>query len=163
MEAESGETYAKIHPVAQWVTALLLLIILAIYVAAGLFVLSTASQLHIPSSFTLFALIFLPLPYLAASAIGLRYMLETYRFSLQQEFLFVRSGTINPTYTAVPYENVQDAQVAQGFVDRLFGIAHVVVSTPASSVYVSNIALATAQQFREELLTLAKMHKGMAE
>ncbi|HQT44402.1 MAG TPA: PH domain-containing protein, partial [Candidatus Micrarchaeota archaeon] len=116
-----------------------------------------------PSAYAILAGPLLALPFFLAWAAEIIFIRKTFRFSLQKGFLFVRSGSINPNYEIVPYENVQDAQVSQGIFERIFGIANVYVSTPAGTVPVFGIKLESAQEFRKDLLALAKMHRGMAE
>ena len=142
---------------ATFLAVLILVISLAIF--AALF----ANAAQISPWLSGLLVLFLAAPWLASLALGAWFIIDTYRFSLQDEFLFARSGVINPTYHVVPYENIQDAQVAQGFFERIFGIASVVVSTPASTVMLYAFDLADARKFREELLTLANLHRNMAE
>ena len=163
MQQESEKTYARLHPITQWWAILGFAIVL--FVLALLWLLVAIALSAFPGAlwFLTIAAAFLAFPSLAAYAINTLHMLRTYRFSLQEQFLFVRSGTINPTYHMIPYENIQDAQVSQGLLDGLFNVAAVTVSTPASSLTIYALGKNDAQKFREDLLSLARMHKNMAE
>jgi len=163
LQSESRLTYVKVHPIAQWVAVAGFLVILIVIIGIALFAAVFASSVNFSPWLAGLSVLFLAAPWLASLAIESRYMLETYRFSLQDEFLFIRSDVITPVYHIVPYENIQDAQVTQGFFDRIFGIASVVVSTPANTVQILSFNLPEAQKFREELLTLANLHRNMAE
>ncbi len=163
MPDESSTTYCEISRALQAYQAVFFAIVLAIFLALAGFLASMAPSVRISSALAFLLLAFLALPFFAAWAVEIFFIRKTFRFSLQKGFLFVRSGSINPNYEIVPYENVQDAQVSQGIFERMFGIANVYVSTPAGTAPVFGIKLASAQEFRKDLLALAKMHRGMAE
>ncbi len=163
MREESSVTYCRINPAIQLYQALVFFIAFAIFLAIAIFAGSLASGLRMPSTLVVAGLIFLSLPFFVSWGIEIAYLPETFRFSLQQRRLFVRHGAIVPSIDIVPYENVQDAQVIQGIVERIFGMASVLVSTPAGTVYLLGIPLDAAQDFRKDLMSLAKMHRGLAE
>lgn len=159
---ESSKTYANIHPFALAGSVIFLLVSLLVYIGIALAIATSISGI-VPAWLSLSAAIFLLLPWFLAVVIETILLLSSFRFSLQQEYLFVRAGAISPAYHMIPYENVQDTQVMQGVIQRALGIATVVVSTPANTVFIQDISLEEAQKFREDLLTLARMHKNMAE
>jgi len=160
---ESATTYARINPAIQFYQAVVFFIVFAIFLIVSVFAGSIASGIHAPSALVVISLIFLALPFFLAWGIEIAFLPETFRFSLQQEYVFVRHGAIVPSFDLVPYENVQDAQVSQGIVERIFNMATVYVSTPAGMVSIFGISLEDAQEFRKDLLALAKAHRGMAE
>ncbi len=163
MDNECSLTYSRLHPVGQQIGAVMFLAVLAVFLAIAFLISSFASALQIPFTLAFASLLFIALPFFLSWAIEIFLMLDSFRFSLQQECVFVRRGAISPTYDVVPYENVQDAQVSQGPIQRMVGAATIIVSTPASSVIIPNAMLNDAQDFKNELLALAKIHKGMAE
>ncbi len=59
--------------------------------------------------------------------------LKRFRFRLDPSHLFVRRGVILYAYTLIPYENIQDVHVVQGYLDRLFGVWSVIVFTATAS------------------------------
>ncbi|MCX8195330.1 MAG: PH domain-containing protein [Candidatus Micrarchaeota archaeon] len=162
MQKESELTYAPIHFLAQLIRAIWFLLITGIALIL-VFGIAISSAAPVPFWAVVVATIFLLLPWVISEAIEIRYLPDTYRFSLQEEFLFIRSGAIGAEYELIPYENIQDVQLSQELVAKIFGVASVAVSTPASTVFISFLNPKVARKFREDLLTLVKMHKGMAE
>ncbi len=175
LENEGEKTYAPIHPLAQILSIIGFILGQALVLGFLLIVLIILVPIPqiIPGSqdaagIALIAFVLLSLAILLSVAwisafINISKMLITYRFSLQDEYIFVRKGTINPAYHMIPYENVQDAQVRQDVLLKMFNLASVSISTPASSVTVSPLPLETANKFKEDVLTLSRLHRGMAE
>lgn len=159
---EAELTYSKLHPAAQLGRLMGLALILGIYAAISLIAAFAISSIF-PLWAAILAIILLALPFALSGAIEILYLLDAFRFSLQEECLFVRAGAIDPKYELVPYENIQDAQVSQGLFAKLFNVSSVMVSTPASSIFISYLPNEKAKKFREDLLTLARAHKNMAE
>ncbi len=160
---ESELAYAKLHPAAQLARLMGLALIIGIYATISLTA-AFAISMTFPLWAAILAIILLALPFALSEGIEIIYLLDAFRFSLQEEYLFVRAGAIDPKYELVPYENIQDAQVSQdGLFDKLFNVSSVMVSTPASSILISYLPNEKAKKFREDLLTLARAHKNMAE
>jgi membrane protein YdbS with pleckstrin-like domain len=165
MADEGTKTYSTIAPAARLLMTIpLLLISLAIFyfiLLAGTILASSASVQY---GAVLTAIpLFLILPWSLILLVDSYYFIDNYRFSLQKDFLFVREGTLTPRYNIVPYENVQDAHTGQGFFDRLFNTRHVSVSTPSTSLTIQYLRPEDAEGFRNELLALVHLHKGMTE
>lgn len=163
MVRESATTYARINPAFQFYQAIVFFMVFSIYLVVCVIAGGLAGAIHAQPAMAVASMIFLALPFFAAWGAEIAFLPETFRFSLQQDFMFVRHGAIVPSFDLVPYENVQDAQVSQGIVERIFGMATIDVSTPAGTVSVFGISLDSAQEFRKDLLALAKTHRGMAE
>jgi membrane protein YdbS with pleckstrin-like domain len=163
MEEECSITYANPHPISQITRFFSFLVILTIYAALVLLCALAAPPFGYSPFHVIAAGTFLALPWAASEAIEILFLISTFRFSLQPEYFFLRRGAIDPKYHMIPYENIQDAQVSQHILGRLLGLATVVVSTPAGSEAVPDLPLPVAQKFREELLELSRLHKGMAE
>ena len=163
MVPETEQTYAQISVVNQILAFLFFLFLLAIAVIFIAIVTGILAAMGANAAIVALCLLFLAAPLLIDSGMEAFYTLDSFRFSLQKEFAIVRAGAISPSYEMVPYENVQDAQVAQGLIDRIFGLATVTISTPASNLLVPGIKLDVARKFREDLLSLSRMHKHMAE
>ncbi len=159
---EVETTYGGLNPAAKYMRFFGFVAIISIYAAFSLMAVFAASAVF-PIWAGLLCAIAIALPFALSELIEIAFLLETFRFSLQREYLFVRTGAIDPTYELIPYENIQDAQVSQGLVDKLFNVSSVVVSTPASSIFIGFLPNETAKKFREDLLTLAQLHKNMAE
>lgn len=175
MAEESEKTYAMIDPMAQKLAVLGLLaggalsafLIFAIFMPLLAMPLLGAAQSggmgFGPAAFVFLAAAIILSVGLLEAYITIKNMLVTYRFSLQDEYIFVRAGTINPAYHMIPYENVQDAQVSQDILLKMFNLASVSVSTPASTMVITPLPLDVANKFRQDVLSLVQLHKGMAE
>ncbi len=109
------------------------------------------------------AFLLLAVPGLAFVAIEGIYYVRTFRFSLQDELVFSRSGVISPGYTMIPYENVQDVQLSEGLLEKLTRTASVTITTPASTLKVPYLERELAKGLRLELLARAEKHRGLAE
>jgi len=154
---ECSQTYAPIQPAWRWVRGIGLAFLLVLFIIGSL--LSAAAIGWLGP----LALLLLMGPLMLAEALETWKVLDTYRFSLQPTHVFVRSGAINAHYHLLPYENIQDAQMDQGLLERVFGVASVVVSTPASEARIPFLKIEDAKRFQQDVLSRARMHKHMAE
>ncbi|VVC02123.1 Bacterial PH domain protein [uncultured archaeon] len=157
LHEECSKTYAPIQPVWQLVRGVWLLGLIIIFLICSLVSAAAVGPVGPLLAVILFA------PLILAEGIEVWQALDTYRFSLQPEYVFVRAGAINPHYHLLPYENIQDAQVDQGLLERIFGVASVVVSTPASEARIPFLKMEDAKKFSHDVLTLARTHKNLAE
>jgi membrane protein YdbS with pleckstrin-like domain len=154
MESECSKTYADLNFMQQVYAFLPPLLVGVLVLVVVIFLMLANLWLY-----AFFAL-FLAAPLFIGLTLEAIYYLDTYRFSLQEEYLFIRAGVVSPTYHLIPYENIQDAQIS---FDRIFGFTKVFVSTPATSISTFFKKKEDAEKFREDLLSLARMHKNMAE
>jgi len=94
----------------------------------------------------------LPLTLPLGAWYGIEY-LKRLRFRLDKTYFFVRKGVILYSYTLVPYENVQDVHVVQGYVDRIFGVWKVVLFTATASIQGSECVFGLSRESAEKLRT----------
>lgn len=174
LSAESEKTLAKPHWFVTLGMSLLFLILLwvealvagiaAAIVAGAHFFLSDFEVYFgtlIPFSALIFLVVFLPSATLSAiECFGYR---RNYRFSLRKEFIYTRQGTVLKTHSLIPYENIQDVQLDEGFFERLTGTASLRISTPASGTSVPMVERGLAETLKKEILDLAEKHRGLAE
>lgn len=84
-------------------------------------------------SIVLFPLIvLLPLTLVVTGYYAMEYQ-KRLRFRMEDTHFFVRRGVILYAYTLIPYENIQDIHVVQGWLEQLFGIWSVVVFTATTT------------------------------
>jgi uncharacterized protein len=91
---------------------------------------------------------------LAAVVPVIRY--QRWRYALRAEDLWVRQGVLTVTVTIVPYRRLQFVDTRQGPLDRLFGLAQLVVHTAAlgTSARVPGLEVSEAERLRESLAKL---------
>lgn len=84
----------------------------------------------------------------------LRY--RRWRYALRADALWIRRGVLWVTVSAIPYSRLQFVDTRQGPLDRLFGLAQLVVHTAAlgTSGHVPGLAAPEAEQLREHLARL---------
>jgi len=80
-----------------------------------------------------------------------REFIRTFRFRLDGTHLMVRKGVFKRSYTLIPYENIQDVHVVQGFVERMFGIWHIGIFTATASLRGSERILGLRQEEAQRL------------
>jgi membrane protein YdbS with pleckstrin-like domain len=114
--------------------------------------------------FPLLALIPLTLP--LGAWYGNEY-LKRFRFRLERAHLFVRRGVIIYAYTLIPYENIQDVHVVQGYLERLFGVWSVIVFTATASARgsetVPGLSREGAENLRKAIFQKIKEAKHVAD
>jgi membrane protein YdbS with pleckstrin-like domain len=88
---------------------------------------------------------------LAATLPGVRYRL--WRYALRPRDLWIRHGLLRVTISVIPYRRLQFVDTRQGPLDRLFGLAQLVVYTaaPGTSGRLPGLDAAQAEQLRERL------------
>jgi membrane protein YdbS with pleckstrin-like domain len=88
---------------------------------------------------------------LAGTLPGVRYRL--WRYALRPRDLWIRHGIITVTVSVIPYRRLQFVDTRQGPLDRLFGLAQLVVHTaaPGTSGRLPGLDAAEAEQLRERL------------
>lgn len=93
-----------------------------------------------------------PLLWLALIAPGRRFRAWGYR--VDGEELEVRHGVWTEVETVVPFERVQHIDIAQGPLERAFGVTRLIVHTAGtlhSQVPLPGLARATAERMRDEI------------
>lgn len=88
---------------------------------------------------------------LAAGIPVVRY--RRWRYALRPRDLWIRHGTIWVILSVIPYQRLQFVDTRQGPLDRLFGLAQLVVYTaaPGTSGRLPGLDVAQAEQLRERL------------
>ncbi|MGH8884634.1 MAG: PH domain-containing protein [Egibacteraceae bacterium] len=88
---------------------------------------------------------------LAAGIPVLRY--RRWRYALRPRDLWIRRGTIWVILSVIPYQRLQFVDTRQGPLDRLFGLAQLVVHTaaPGTSGRLPGLDAAEAERLRERL------------
>lgn len=81
----------------------------------------------------------------------LRY--QRWRFALRDHDLWIRRGVVWRNISVIPYTRLQFVDTTQGPLDRLFGLAQLVVHTaaPGTSGQLPGLAIDEAEQLRERL------------
>jgi hypothetical protein len=129
-----------------WIVAgLTLLIVLAVAAAIGMLVLDggwSAVPVLIVAAIGLPSAVLIP---------WLRY--RRWRFALREHDLWVRSGVLWRNTSVIPYARLQFVDTTQGPLDRMFGLAQLVVHTaaPGTSGRLPGLALNDAEALREKL------------
>lgn len=83
-------------------------------------------------------LVLLPITGIFSIWYGNEYV-KKFKFRLEKTHLFVRKGVITYSYTLIPYENIQDIHVVQGYLDRLFGMWSVSIFTATATAKGSEV------------------------
>lgn len=88
---------------------------------------------------------------LAAVLPALRY--HRWRYALRPRDLWIQRGTVWVTVSVIPYRRLQFVDTQQGPLDRIFGLADLIVYTAASgtSGRLPGLDAAQAEQLRERL------------
>ena len=68
--------------------------------------------------------------------IGLALFMSKYKFEFNQEFIYYRTGVIAISEKHIPYNTVQDVNIKQGIIDRMFGLADVMIENAAQAQFV---------------------------
>lgn len=77
-----------------------------------------------------------------------------FRYGIGQRELVIESGILNRTRRSIPFERIQDVDIEQGPLARLFGLAKLKVQTGGSSAdegVLDSVSVAEAQRLREAL------------
>ena len=88
---------------------------------------------------------------LAAALPALRY--RRWRFALRQQDLWIRRGVLWRNTSVIPYARLQFVDTTQGPLDRLFGLAQLIVHTaaPGTSGRLPGLDASEAEHLRERL------------
>lgn len=83
---------------------------------------------------------------------GLAY--KFWRFDVRDDELFLQRGIFTRVYTTAPYKRVQHLDVAQGILERAFGLGTLVVytaGTRGADVTIPGLPIAYAEDLRDRL------------
>lgn len=89
----------------------------------------------VPSAFVLFAVIYF---------LNLIYQIvwrSTYSFQFLPDYIVMRKGVLSRSETHTPYRAVQDVNVSQGIIDRIFGLARVSIENAAAAPQAARVGL----------------------
>ncbi len=76
---------------------------------------------------------------------------RSFIYELRSDYLFSRKGVITPSYTIIPYKNVQDVHVEQSIYDRIFGLWAVKIYSATASRRGSDIIFGLSRNNAERL------------
>jgi len=87
-----------------------------------------------------------------------RWYYAIYYYEFANDFIVIRKGPITPREITVPYERIQDVYVDQDFLDRLFGLYDVHLSSATASsgamAHIDGVEKAAADGLRADLLDI---------
>lgn len=129
-----------------WISgAIMLAILLAIALLAGMLLLDGTRRL-LPAFVVLLAV---GTPVAVIPPVRYR----RWRFALREHDLWIRSGVLWLNTSVIPYARLQFVDTTQGPLDRVFGLAQLVVHTaaPGTSGRLPGLALDDAEALREKL------------
>lgn len=94
----------------------------------------------------------------AAAGPGMRY--RRWKYALGEDELEIRRGVFWTTVTVIPYARLQFVDTKQGPLDRLFGLASLVVHTaaPGTAGTLPGLAVETAAVLRQRLAEVDPEH-----
>ncbi len=80
---------------------------------------------------------------------------------------FSRKGVVTPSYTMIPYENIQDVHVSQGYVEKLLGLSTVRIYTATfsgrGSDAIPGLSRENAEAFKDALFARIKGVKKVVD
>lgn len=88
---------------------------------------------------------------------------RAWRFELQDDALYLERGVLTEVRTVLPYVRVQHVDTQRNPMERVLGLARVVVYTAGSrgaDVTVPGLTAERATELREDLRTRANEHEG---
>lgn len=103
---------------------------------------------------------------LALFAIGVTFAILRYRawrFELQADAVYLKRGVVTEVRTVMPYVRIQHVDTQRNPLERLLGLARVVVYTAGSrgaDVSIPGLTRERATELRESLRTRASEHEG---
>lgn len=93
-----------------------------------------------------------------------RWYYETYFYDLTDDHIIIRKGVWMPNEITIPYERVQDIYVDQDFLDRIFGLYDVHLSSATfssgMSAHIDGLEKIAADGLKQELLTKVRERIG---
>ena len=126
---------------------------------AILAIIGASLYLFLPNNGWLPAPLWFGVPWAAITVFfGLFWSLRRYQFTAYartEEAMFLRRGALWRLTRAVPLNRIQHVEVRQGFLERLFGLAHLTLYTAGSGgadLSIPGLALANAEAMKAELI-----------
>ncbi|HEY0113025.1 MAG TPA: PH domain-containing protein [Allosphingosinicella sp.] len=124
---------------------------LVILAAAAIGETVLADRFELPRGILLLPLL-LPVLYFVLLAPGRRY--RAWGYGMAEDELEVRRGVWTQIHTVVPLERIQHIDVAQGPLERAFGVCRLILHTAGtlhSQVLVPGLSRADAERMRDEI------------
>jgi|GEM_PF-3721772 len=141
----------------------LVVFLIALSVCTSILLFITA--ITVPALFTRLSMLLDPVPFLIvlvfilllAVVIAARWytseFFRTFIYELRGDYFFSRKGVITPSYTLIPYNNIQDIHVEQSIYDRIFGLWAVKIYSATFSRRGSDIIFGLSKKTAERLKT----------
>jgi hypothetical protein len=102
----------------------------------------------------------------AVIAVAVRPWLKhrVYRWEVNQDAVYTRTGWLSQTWTLVPVSRIQTVDVTRGFLQQLFGLATVAVFTASShgTVRIWHLEHGVAQRVADDLAVRAERTRDQA-
>ncbi len=78
---------------------------------------------------------------------------RTFIYEPRGDYFFSRKGVVTPSYTLIPYKNIQDIHVEQSIYDRIFGLWSMKIYSATFSTRGSDIIFGLSKKTAERLKT----------
>ncbi|MBN2014001.1 MAG: PH domain-containing protein [Candidatus Altiarchaeota archaeon] len=96
-----------------------------------------------------------------------REFFKTFLFELRGDYFFSKKGVITPSYTIIPYENIQDVHINQGILEKMLGLSTVRVYTATfsgrGSDMIPGLSWKNAEAFKDSLFKKMKEVKQVVD
>lgn len=153
----TADGYRRLEPESRkskYVSNIMSLIVIAVvFVGVGVYV----SDDNPTVSVILYALTVVFAVYLLASP---EIMYRRYRYRIDEDKLEVRKGIVYITHEMVPIERIHQVDVKEGPVNRMFGLADLVVTTAGGVVTVeflkTDVAESIASKLNDKVVAILK-------
>ncbi|MFH1722002.1 MAG: PH domain-containing protein [Candidatus Altiarchaeota archaeon] len=96
-----------------------------------------------------------------------RRFFEVFVFEPRKDHFFTRKGVIVPSYTLIPYKNIQDIHLEQTVFDRIFGLWSVQIFSatydPRGSDMIFGLNKENAENLKTEIFSKVKEVKEVVD
>lgn len=96
-----------------------------------------------------------------------REFFKSFLFELRSDFFFSRKGVITPSYTIIPYENIQDVHLEQSIIEKILGLWRVKIYTATfsdrGSDMIQGLSVSNVEAFKNALFTKIKEVKKVVD
>ncbi|OYT54380.1 MAG: hypothetical protein B6U72_02785 [Candidatus Altiarchaeales archaeon ex4484_2] len=82
-----------------------------------------------------------------------REFFKTFIYEPRKDYFFSRKGVVTPSYTLIPYKNIQDIHMEQSIYDRIFGLWSMKIYSATFSTRGSDIIFGLSKKTAERLKT----------